>query len=283
MYIGIDIGGTHTRVALGEGGRISEKRDFHTQDYETTVGKISEVVKILSKNNVEYIGVSIAGPHNYKENTFLRPPNLKNPKSWENKNLARSLTSSLGIPTTVAHDASVAALGEAVHGAGKGKDPVLYFTVSTGIGAGLIINNKIFHGIINPEVGHQIINKNGPRHPGAPAGDLESQSSGSALERMYNKKSVEVEGSKEWDKAMEWLAIGLTNSILHFSPEIVVIGGGMTKHNDVFFIPLNKYLNKYMTYVPKVPIVPSSLGQDNGLIGALELAKQSYDRGQSDR
>lgn len=276
MYIGIDIGGTHTRVARGENEKISEKKDFPTEDYETTVEKIQKSVKILAKNKVDHVGVSIAGPHNYKENTFLHPPNLKTPESWENKDLARNLTSNLGIPTTVAHDASVAALGEAIHGAGKGKDPVLYFTVSTGIGAGLITNHKIFHGIINPEVGHQIINRDGPKHPGAPAGDLESQSSGSALERMYNKKSVEIEGSEEWDKAMEWLAVGLTNSILHFSPEIVVIGGGMTKHTDIFFNPLNKYLDKYMTYVPKVPVVPSSLGQDNGLIGALELAKQSF-------
>lgn len=278
MYIGIDIGGTHTRVASGENGKIVEKKDFPTEEYETTVGKIQEAVKTLTKDKVDYIGVSIAGPYNYKENTFLRPPNLKSPESWENKNLAKNLTTALGIPTTVAHDASVAALGEAIHGSGKGKNPVLYFTVSTGIGAGLVINNTIFHGIINPEVGHQIINKDGPRHPGAPAGDLESQSSGSALERMYDKKSLEVEGSEEWDKAMEWLAIGLTNSILHFSPEIVIIGGGMTKHTDIFFSPLNKYLDKYLTYVPKIPIVPSSLGQDNGLIGALELARQSFQK-----
>jgi glucokinase len=275
MYIGIDIGGTHTRVAKGANGKIFDKKDFPTEDFDTTVNKIKTAIDTLSKDNVGHIGVSVAGPYNYKENTSLRSPNLEDPESWGNKNLSRNLSDNLGIPTSVAHDASVAALGEAIHGAGKGKDPVLYFTVSTGIGAGLIINKGIFHGVINPEVGHQIINKDGPRHPGSPAGDLEAQSSGSALERMYGKKSVDVEGSKEWEEAMEWLAIGLTNSILHFSPEIVVIGGGMTKHENVFFTPLNKYMDKYMKYVPKVPIVPSNLGQDNGLIGALELARQT--------
>ena len=73
---------------------------------------------------------------------------------------------------------------------------------------------------------------------------------------------------------MEWVAIGIANSILHFSPEIVVVGGGMTKHGDIFFNPVKKYISKHLTIIPQVPIVPSSLGQDNGVIGALELAKQ---------
>ena len=69
--------------------------------------------------------------------------------------------------------------------------------------------------------------------------------------------------------------IGLTNSILHFSPEVVVIGGGMTKHTEVFFPPLKKSLQKYLTELPQVPVVPSGLGQNSGIIGALTLVQQS--------
>src|SRR4030067_3398471 len=175
----------------------------------------------------------------------------------------------------VGHDASIAALGESIYGAGKGKDPVLYFTVSTGIGSGWVTDGKIYHGIFNPEAGHQLLSKEAPRHQGAPSADLESLASGSALKRDLGKTPIEVEGAKEWLDALDWLAIGLTNSILHFSPEIVVIGGGMTKHKDIFFIPLKKILQKYLTELPTVPLVPAGLGQDSGIIGALTLAEQN--------
>lgn len=279
MYIGIDIGGTHTRVATGEEDKVYEKIDFPTKEFDETVNLICEAVIKLSKEEVNQLGVSIAGPYNFRKQIFLRPPNLPNPESWENKNLKGILSKRLKVQTTVAHDASVAALGEAKHGAGKGKDPVLYYTVSTGIGSGLIVNSQIFHGITNPEAGHQIINKEGPRHPGAPAGDLESISSGSALKRLYGKNPADVEGTPEWLSTMDWLAIGLTNSILHFSPEIIVIGGGMTKHKDIFFTPLKESINKYLKHLPQVPIVPAGLGQDSGLIGAIELARQADQNG----
>lgn len=278
MYIGIDIGGTHTRVATGEKDKIFKKVDFSTKDFDTTVTLIGDAVEKLSKEKVKQIGVSIAGPINYRRQVFLRPPNLPNQNTWEGKNLADVLSKRLKTPVTVAHDASVAALAVAKYGAGKGKNPVLYFTVSTGIGSGLIIDGKIFNGIINPEAGHQIINKEGPRHPGAPAGDLESISSGSALKRLYGKDPVEIEGTPEWSAAMDWLAIGITNSILHFSPEIVVIGGGMTKHKDIFFNPLKKSMDKYLKFVPHIPVVPVELGQGNGLIGAIELARQAAEK-----
>jgi len=275
MYIGIDIGGTHTRVATGENGKIYEKMDFPTKGFEETVDLITNAVNSLSKGKTTKVGVSVASPINYRKRVLLRPPNLPNQDNWEGKNLGATLSKRLNIHTVVAHDASVAALAVAKYGAGKGKSPVLYYTVSTGIGCGLIVDGEIFNGIINPEAGHQIINKGGPRHPGAPEGDLESVSSGSALKRLYDKNPVEVEGTPEWLEAMDWLAIGLTNSILHFSPEIVVISGGMTKHGEVFFGPLKKSLSKYLKFVPKVEVLPTDLGQDVSLIGAITLAERS--------
>ena len=102
---------------------------------------------------------------------------------------------------------------------------------------------------------------------------------GSALKRKYNKEPKDVEGTPGWEEAMEYVAIGIANSILHFSPEIVVIGGGMTKHGKVFFTPVKRYLEKYVTFVPLPPVVPSTLGQENGLIGALELARTANQNG----
>jgi glucokinase len=268
MYIGIDIGGTHTRVATGEKDKIFAKIDFPTEEFDKTVNLICEAVRKLGEKKADQIGISVAGPYNFSKEVFLKPPNLPNQESWANKNLSEELTEKIGIATIVAHVASVAALGEATHGSGKGKNPVLYYTVSTGIGSGFIIDGKIFHGIQNPEAGHQIVGGDGK--------SLESLASGTALKKKTGKEPRDVEGTNLWEEAMEWVAIGITNSILHFSPEIVVVGGGMTKHKEIFFDPVKKALSKHLTFVPKVPIVPSSLGQDNGLIGAIELARQAY-------
>ena len=271
MFIGVDIGGTHTRIATGEKNKIFEKVDFPTEDFDKTVSLICDAIRKISNNNIKRIGVSIAGPYNFSENTLLQPPNLPSQDSWKNKNISKAISNNISIKTTAAHDASVIALAEATYGAGEDKNPVLYYTVSTGIGSGLVVDGKIYHGIYNPEPGHQLLSKSGD--------SLESLASGSALRKKFNKEPRDVEGSPEWEEAMEYVAIGISNSILHFSPEIVVIGGGMTKHKEVFFTPVKKYLEKYVTIVPLPEIVPSTLGQDNGLIGALELARIANQNG----
>ncbi len=265
MYIGIDIGGTHTRVAIGEAGKYSDKKDFPTKELNETLKQIKQSIVSFGESNIKYIGVSVAGPINSKKKLLYKPPNLH--ESWHEKELAKIFSEELKIPTVVDHDASVVALGEAKYGAGKEKSPVLYYTVSTGIGTGLIIDGKIFNGIYSPEAGQQVLSDNRQ--------SLESLSSGKALKEKTGKDPKDVEGTDLWEKSMEWVGIGIANSILHFSPEIVIVGGGMTKHGDIFFEPVKKYVSKYLTFIPQVPIVPSGLGQDNGIIGALELARQA--------
>ena len=272
MYIGIDIGGTHIRVATGARGEIKEKRDFPTREFHASIQEIKEAVETLStEQEIKGIGIGIPGFLNTWQGKITHSPNLI---GWDNIELADIFSKMLNQKVSIGHDASVAALGEATYGAGKGKNPVLYYTVSTGIGSGLIIDGNIYYGVFNPEAGHQILSKSAPAHPGAPAGDLESLASGSAIKRLYGKAPSEVEGEKEWYVALDWLAIGLTNSILHFSPEIVIIGGGMTKHKEAFFAPLKRGIKKYLKELPEIPIVPSGLGQESGIIGALTLAEK---------
>ena len=138
-----------------------------------------------------------------------------------------------------------------------------------------MVNGNIYHGIFNPEAGHQIFSREGEPCDCGQLGDLESLASGKSLQKKTGKEPIEVEGSDTWREAMEWIAIGVANSILHFSPEIVVIGGGMTKNKEIFFAPINEALKKYLKFTPPVPVVPSGLGQDSSLIGALELAQSS--------
>jgi len=273
MYIGIDIGGTHTRVVVGENGKYFAKRDFPTNELEETLSQIKQSISNLDAFKAKAIGVAVAGPVDHQKQILYHPPNL--PSSWRGKNVSNIFTDKIGIKTFIGHDASVAALGEAIYGAGKDKNPVLYYTVSTGIGSGLVVNGNIYHGIFNPEAGHQIFSREGEPCDCGQLGDLESLASGKSLQKKTGKEPIEVEGSDTWREAMEWIAIGVANSILHFSPEIVVIGGGMTKNKEIFFAPINEALKKYLKFTPPVPVVPSGLGQDSSLIGALELAQSS--------
>jgi len=271
MFIGIDIGGTHIRVASGQRGKISQKVDFPTAEFHTSIQDIKEAVQALSKGiQIEKVGVGVPGALNIRTGKLIHTAHLI---GWDNIEIADIFTKLLKLPVLVGHDASVAALGEFHHGAGKNKNPMLYLTVSTGIGVGLIVDGKMYKGVYNPEAGHQILSLTGNKCICGQEADLETYASGAGIEKLTGKHPVEVEGTKIWAEAMEWLGIGVANLILHYAPEIVVIGGGMTKHKNLFFPLLESSLKNHLRQLPPAPIVPAALGQDSGIIGALTLAE----------
>jgi glucokinase len=275
MYIGIDIGGTRTRVASGALGKIQQRLDFPTKDFQTSLKEITDAVsKISEQSNEEAkkVGVGVPGPLETKTGKILNAPNLV---GWGGVNVTKVFTEKLGVPTIAEHDCSVAALGEATYGVGVGKNPVLYITVGTGIGMGLIADEKIYKGVYNPEPGHQIISKEGPICSCGQKGDLESFSSGSGLKRVTGENSEKLVGKELWWQAMESLGIGITNAVLHYSPEIVIIGGGLSTNGDLFFDPIKKSVESHLKLLPVVPIVPTTLGEDSGLVGAITLAETS--------
>lgn len=272
MFIGVDIGGTHIRVASGQKGKIEEKSDFPTKEFQASIQDIKSAIANLSENQeITRIGVGIPGPLETKSGKILKSPNLV---GWDNVEILDAFSNLLKIPVVVGHDASVAALGEAYYGAGKNKNPVCYMTISTGIGVGVVVNGKTYKGVYNPEPGHQILGKSGVKCNCGQEADLETLASGSGLQKITGEKPVEVEGSKDWSDAMEWVGIGIANLILHYSPEIVIVGGGMTKHKDVFFPLVETSVKTHLHQLPPVPIVPAGLGQDTGIIGAITLAEQ---------
>jgi glucokinase len=273
MFIGIDIGGTHTRVASGARGKLQQKTSFPTKDFQTSLKEINEAVSKLSvesNEEVKKVGVGIPGPLETKTGKILKAPNLA---GWEGIDVSKTFSDTLMVPVVTEHDCSVAALGESNYGAGVGKNPVLYITVGTGIGMGLIVGGKIFKGVYNPEPGHQIISREGHTCSCGQKGDLESFSSGSGLKMVAGENSEKLVGKEHWWQAMEWLGVGITNAILHYSPEIVIIGGGLATNGDMFFDPIKKSVESHLKLIPAVPIVPTALGEDSGLIGAITLAE----------
>ena len=162
--VGIDVGGTNTRVALiNEEYKILERIQFSTdsKDPEVTLNKIGEIIKGFGKE-VEGIGISCPGPLDLIEGVVLTPPNLP---GWHHLALSKRLEEITGVRVCLENDANLACLAEALEGAGAGKHFVQFLTISTGVGAGLCINGKIYHGAkgYGQEVANSVVWKNGPK------------------------------------------------------------------------------------------------------------------------
>ena len=269
MYIGVDIGGTHIRVATGKNGRIEKKEDFPTKTFSENKQDIINAIGKFDKEAIQAISISVPGPIKFKENKIIRPNKFK---AWEGVDLAKEFKEALNLPVFVCHDASLAALAEYTYGNCKGSDPLLYVTVSTGIGVGLVANGSILHGLYYPHAGHMYVVDGGLKDWCGQWSDLESMVGGWALQEISGKNPIETEGTDLWSKSMDTLSKGICNFILSYSPEIVVIGGGMTKHYNMFFEPILSGVDKYLKIFPAPPIYPSSI-EEPSLLGAITLAE----------
>src|SRR3989344_4441483 len=269
MYIGVDIGGTHIRVAAGKRGKIEKKEDFPTKTFVESKQDIANAIEMIGKTTIQAIGISVPGPIKFKENKIIEPNKFK---AWAGVDLAKEFEAILNLPVFVCHDASLAALAEYTYGKHSGSDPLLYITVSTGIGVGLVTNGSILHGLYYPHAGHMYVGNGGLKDWCGQESDLESTVGGWALQKISGKKPLEIEGTGLWSKSMDTLSKGICNFILSYSPEIVVIGGGMTKHYNMFFDPIQSGVNKYLKIFPVPPIYPASI-EEPSLLGAITLAE----------
>ena len=187
---------------------------------------------------------------------------------------------------SVANDADLAAVGEALFGAGAGHDDVAYLTISTGIGAGVVRRGHLVHGRRSlGEVGHTVIDWPAWR-TGGPS-TVEEFGSGSALARrsrdagLGDLNAAGVEAAAEvgnptavgiWEGAISACAVGVVNLILAFSPDVVVVGGGLGRCAG-FFVPVRDMVRARAAHLPAdLALVPSALGDDAGLVGAARWA-----------
>jgi glucokinase len=279
MYIGIDIGGTHIRIGQGSRGKAQKITDIPTRTFAENKHDIKNAISKLGDQNFEGVGVGSPGPLGFKESKILEPNKFK---GWTNKDIAKELEESLNLPTYVVHDASALALAEYTYGSQKGKDPFLYITVSTGIGTGIVNDGKLLHGSYYPHAGHQFVGEGGIKCWCGQDSDLESTVSGWALKERTGKHPKEVEGSDLWYESMEILSKGVSNLIMSYSPQVVVIGGGMTKNREVFFPPVINGVKKYLKIFPVPSIHPTSLNEP-GIVGAITFAEQSTSRRKTDQ
>ena len=255
------------------------------------------------------IGMALPGPLDPHTGILIEAPNLP---GWENLPLQSMMAKRVGRPVFIGNDANLAALGEWKFGAGRGHDDVLYLTVSTGIGGGVISSGRMLVGArgLAAEVGHMLAIPDGPLCGCGQRGHLEAVASGTAIARVARAKLKAGDGSdsKIWELAGGELDnvtgavvgaaalagdefatrliveagtfIGRTlASLLHaYNPSIVIFGGGVSMLGDIILDPVRAAVRQYAmseAYWRMCPIVLAALGDDAGLVGAGALAMEA--------
>lgn len=305
--VGIDLGGTKISGAFSDcEGNVLSKYTIPTNSFEGDQAVLQRIISVVEKviidsgksiDDVKAIGIGSPGPLDAKQGLIIETPNLP----FTNFKLVEPIEKRFGVKTYLDNDANVAAIGEFMMGAGKGTENMVYITVSTGIGGGAIINGKIYRGNTSNavEIGHTTVLPDGPRCNCGNYGCAEVMASGTAIGRCAreavekgletslanyeNVTSYEVfkeaeKGDKVaqniLDTTLPYLGVCVANIITSFDPEMVIIGGGVSKGGNIVFekvqIEVNKRCFKSMSTSCK--IVPAGLGTDAGVIGAVALA-----------
>lgn len=312
MRIGIDMGGMSVKFGLvNEENRIIEKLVIPTRTdvpaKEMIQDMINAVKDLLDKAGVNIsdctgIGIASPGTVDDKNGSILYSNNF----GWENVAIIKQMQEALALPMAIANDADAAALGEVKAGAAKGSKSAILLTLGTGVGGGVILDGKIFHGPLNGgvEIGHMVIQAGGEPCTCGRKGCLETYASATALLRMARNAAKEhtdsvmnemcggnldnmngiipFEAAAKGDTVAqevidtyeEYLAVGIANVINIFRPEMVILGGGVSAQKENLTKPLTEKVKEYCfggTHGEIADIVVSELGNDAGIIGAANL------------
>ncbi len=288
-YLGIEGGGTKFVCGIGsEAGRILERVTIPTtQPAETLENIRAYYLRIKDKYKIAGVGVGCFGPLDLDPASDYFGYITSSPKTaWTHFDIKGSLEKLLGFDIKLDTDVNAALLSELRWGAGLGLEDLVYLTVGTGIGGGVLSNGKLLHGMLHPEIGHILIS-----NAGAPQEFrgvcfyhehcLEGLASGPAIEAIWGTKADELSvDHPAWDLEALMLARGIVNVILMLSPQKIILGGGVMNQTQLFPL-IHKHvrhlLNGYVS-TPQIMenidsyIVPTSFGNDTGLLGTIALA-----------
>jgi len=316
LFIGIDLGGTKIITALVDTeGQIIFRDYRETEAARGPAAVMARMIDAASRvmngggvaaAQISAVGVAAPGPIDARSGIVTTPPNLP---GWKDMPLRQLIQDELGLPTALENDANAAALAEHRFGAGVGTKHMIYVTASTGIGGGFILNGELYNGATGGagEIGHMTILPQGPHCGCGNRGCLEALASGRAiardarervkcgvptliadlaegdLERISAKLVAQaaaqgdMEAQEILDEAMTYLGVGMANLVNLFNPELIVIGGGLTKMGARLFDPVRRIIDRraFRTAAQVVKIVPAQLGDDVGVLGAAAVAMLS--------
>jgi glucokinase len=302
--VAVDIGGTHIRVARYQPNSITPIAHQRTRSLANEPGVYDRLERAIesvwSEGNVRAIGLASPGPLDPHTGTILDTPNIP---EWVNFPLASKLSQHFHVPVYLDNDANMAGLAEWQFGAGKGHENLIYLTISTGIGGGVISQGCLLQGFrgMGGELGHMTIDPDGPLCGCGQRGHIESFSSGPAITRFVaeqlttgQKSSLrgeavisarqiaEAAGAGDtlaisaFERAGYYLGIAVANYLAIFDPSILIFGGGVSQVGALLFKPFKESLRKHTFhphYLDQLVITKAALGDDAGLLGALALAR----------
>jgi glucokinase len=280
-----DLGGTNTRVAVvspnGEVMHHESRRTDHGS------GHPSPLIELLRETvegaSIRHAVVGVPGRVDHGEGRVDFAPNL--PPSWRDHLTQARLSEAIGLPVDLANDADLAAVGEHRFGAGRGTADMVYLTMSTGIGGGVIMGGRLVHGRRSlAEVGHITIDRTATDERRT----LEGSASGTALDRLAEEASLDARGAElldlvragdrtaraVWDEIVAAAGAGVASIAHVFSPELIVLGGGLGLNDDLLHDPLLAALDAWGPQGLTIPIriARAELGDDAGLAGAAAWA-----------
>ncbi|HNX27377.1 MAG TPA: ROK family protein [Phycisphaerae bacterium] len=314
VCIGIDFGGTFIKFGtLAEDGvTTSEILQLPTPVKDGPAAIIAQIKNgvrqiierdSLSHENIVALGIGSPGPLSVKRGIILNLPNIPN---MQNIPIARIIGEEFDIPAALENDANAAAYGEYLCGAGKGCENIVMLTLGTGVGGGVIQENRVLHGTheIGGELGHMIVQPGGRPCGCGQRGCLEqycsaaflakytvekikTQNPDSSLTKTYRDSgeltALDVNLAQQagdafaiecWDECCYYMAIGCINLCRIFDPDRIVIAGGMSKAGDELINPTLKYIREFnwRMFEPQTPLAVASLGNSAGMIGAAGVA-----------
>ena len=315
VYLSLDVGGTQTRAAvvssdgkiLSRDAGLTPKQGGPSAAVEAIVRTARNAVAASGRTmaSIEAVGLGAPGPLDPEAGIVFFVPNLP---GWHEVPLRDLVQAGLGRPTFLVNDADAAAVGEHAFGAGRGVANLIYITVSTGIGGGLILGNKLYRGAGGwaGELGHMTIQENGPLCGCGNYGCWEALASGTALARKavdrlwvgarssileeaggdlrrVDAKAVHEAALKGDALAKDliaetgrYLGIGLASLVNVFNPEMIILGGGLTQMGDMLLEPARSSL-QMRAMEPGLRVLRlelAQLGDDAGLVGAMVVARE---------
>jgi glucokinase len=311
--VAVDFGGTHIRAAFfpdekPKPGVQTKVKTLADKGSEVVLDRIESAIRTVLPEECPdlRIGIASPGPINPFTGVVLAAPNLSD---WEDVPLTEDMSARFNCPVVLNNDANLAALGEWKYGAGRGVDDLLYLTISTGIGGGVISQGNLLLGAsgLAGELGHMTVGIEGPVCGCGQSGHIEAYASGPSMARIAKERLKEGETSilSEMVRDLEDLgpeligeaaqrgdmlaksviedagrAIGshLASLVHAFNPARIVIGGGVSQLGDLLFNPIRQTLVDeviHPAYLIDLEVKPTELGDDAGLIGAMILARQN--------
>ena len=286
----LEAGGT--KMVLSVGNEQNELLEQATIPTETPEKTIPAMIAWFKDRNIAALGIGTFGPVDLNPASPTYGWITRTPKpGWRDTPLLPPMRDVLGVPVRIDTDVNAAALAEWRLGAAKGLKSCLYVTVGTGIGAGIVAEGRIVHGLMHPELGHMLLRQEKedpapdgfcPYHHGC----LEGLASGPAIAKRWGIKAQELPPEHEaWRLEAAYLAQMCMNAVCSFSPEKIILGGGVMQQKHLFPLIRQKTVELLNGYVQAEEIteridsyiVEPGLGTGSGAIGALLLARQALE------